>query len=518
MQVSTRSAVAVLYGNVSVLENQSFLFCKQTLLKVGLLPELDLDDEYKELRVDVMLNAINECILKTDMSHHFKLLDMIVMMGQDVSQHASATSSVTGSDSGWLTTPHKRSGDARSSTSRDLMAMGSPKSQRASPRMSRTSRASVASNQRAPSMNRAREQLSMINLSQRPSKEPIVQKSDSSTRLDLPGPLSLLSEGSVSEGSVSEPNTFKFPPHQQQQQLQAFTVSPRMSRDRRESRMSRDISDARARERIVRNSRSLVRGTASQAVTDGGSSSGSLSLPTIAVSGSPANRINILVIILHAAGTLFKVDISNPARPFRICEKWALLIAEEFNLQAHDEIRLGVETPMAILDIAASQIGFCGIIAMPFFDSLNVLFPRILNMVDILRDNTWRWENYADESRVLGSDGYLATSMIKLENLKEMSSSTSSFRQSLSRISDDIPVTISLPAGSLVIPDQVSAYILSLENVSGVDHVSMSSGIRRLSLMNSSTAQTTRPSVVGAKHDALEIVQELESGADLVMS
>jgi hypothetical protein len=93
-QVSSKSAVALLYGDVSVLENQSSTFARELIQRLDLLRHLDLDDQSPlEIRTERMNNTIHDCILKTDMCHHFDLLDIVTFMAHRISSPKSLSHS-----------------------------------------------------------------------------------------------------------------------------------------------------------------------------------------------------------------------------------------------------------------------------------------------------------------------------------------------------------------------------------------------------------------------------------------
>lgn len=78
-QIATEMPVAKKYHNKSVLENQSADFIKELLLKHTFLEQLNLGNCIPELKQkDNLIARISECILKTDMIHHFTLLEQVI--------------------------------------------------------------------------------------------------------------------------------------------------------------------------------------------------------------------------------------------------------------------------------------------------------------------------------------------------------------------------------------------------------------------------------------------------------
>jgi len=70
--------------------------------------------------------------------------------------------------------------------------------------------------------------------------------------------------------------------------------------------------------------------------------------------------------LLHAA------DISNPGKPWQLCEQWASLCMEEFWQQGEKEVALGLPLSLPIFDrkttnLAKSQIFFINVVWVPFF-------------------------------------------------------------------------------------------------------------------------------------------------------
>lgn len=75
------------------------------------------------------------------------------------------------------------------------------------------------------------------------------------------------------------------------------------------------------------------------------------------------NRLFVMELVLHCA------DISNPYKPFELCEKWALLVVEEFCLQGDREKREGLAvSPMCdreLIVLCNMQMGFIEFVMAP---------------------------------------------------------------------------------------------------------------------------------------------------------
>jgi 3'5'-cyclic nucleotide phosphodiesterase len=94
-------------------------------------------------------------------------------------------------------------------------------------------------------------------------------------------------------------------------------------------------------------------------------------------------------VILHAS------DISNQAKPWHVCQRWANRVLEEFFNQGDREKQLGI--PIGILndrekcDIPLSQIGFIEFIVAPLFAVSVSVFPGMDDMTGNLVKNSNEW-------------------------------------------------------------------------------------------------------------------------------
>lgn len=83
------------------------------------------------------------------------------------------------------------------------------------------------------------------------------------------------------------------------------------------------------------------------------------------------NKLFFLEVLLHCS------DISNPFKPFSICEQWADLVVAEFFQQGDKEASLGLEiSPM--MDRKSSnmynmQLGFIEFVVSPLINSMYYL-------------------------------------------------------------------------------------------------------------------------------------------------
>lgn len=98
----------------------------------------------------------------------------------------------------------------------------------------------------------------------------------------------------------------------------------------------------------------------------------------------------LLTFIIHCA------DISNTGKIFPICKTWTLLVMNEFFLQGDKEKQ--EELPISFLcdrnntNIPKSQISFISNIAIPCFNTLELLFPHCQLFTKNQKDNIANWE------------------------------------------------------------------------------------------------------------------------------
>lgn len=99
------------------------------------------------------------------------------------------------------------------------------------------------------------------------------------------------------------------------------------------------------------------------------------------------SRMLITKFLLHAA------DVSNPCKPFNVCEQWALLVMEEFFTQGDEEKALGLPiSPLndrSRVQIPQSQVGFINFFIIPLEICKVKLFPRLRNTHAL--DNLKQW-------------------------------------------------------------------------------------------------------------------------------
>merc|ERR1719213_1482462 len=105
---------------------------------------------------------------------------------------------------------------------------------------------------------------------------------------------------------------------------------------------------------------------------------------------APDNKKLIMNMFLHSA------DVGNPAHPWKICNKWAYFVLDEFFAQGDQEKALGIPVQMLNdrekVNKPNSQIGFIEFIVVPLFTAEVKLFPTLYELSDNLASNCQRWE------------------------------------------------------------------------------------------------------------------------------
>ena len=104
---------------------------------------------------------------------------------------------------------------------------------------------------------------------------------------------------------------------------------------------------------------------------------------------------NFMDTLIHMA------DISNPTKPFEIYSIWAERVMNEFYLQGDKEKELGL--PISFLcdrdttTIPQGQLGFIEGVVIPFFSTINEIFPELQFCIDNLYENKKRFKELKDQ-------------------------------------------------------------------------------------------------------------------------
>jgi len=101
------------------------------------------------------------------------------------------------------------------------------------------------------------------------------------------------------------------------------------------------------------------------------------------------NRLLIVELVLHCS------DISNPFKPFDLCQQWANLIVIEFGIQGDREKEAGVPvSPMMDREqivLCNMQMGFIEYVVAPLIIAFVEIFPSLYSIGINMRDNYSAW-------------------------------------------------------------------------------------------------------------------------------
>ncbi len=95
------------------------------------------------------------------------------------------------------------------------------------------------------------------------------------------------------------------------------------------------------------------------------------------------NRLFIIELLLHCS------DISNPFKPFDICEKWAHLVVAEFFAQGDKERELGFDRNTT--NLYNIQLGFIEFIVAPLISTVIHIFPPLYSIGENMNNNFILW-------------------------------------------------------------------------------------------------------------------------------
>jgi cAMP-specific phosphodiesterase 4 len=94
-------------------------------------------------------------------------------------------------------------------------------------------------------------------------------------------------------------------------------------------------------------------------------------------------------------------DISNPAKPFKLCRLWTDLLFVEFfaqgDLEKQYEMQVSMFNDRLTTNIARSQIGFIDGLVLPPFELIAQVLPNLGHMVDDLKANKDNWRSLFEE-------------------------------------------------------------------------------------------------------------------------
>lgn len=114
------------------------------------------------------------------------------------------------------------------------------------------------------------------------------------------------------------------------------------------------------------------------------------------------DRTLALSLLLHAA------DISNPSRPWAVCQRWTKLVMEEFWTQGDRERSLGLPITFMMdryaVNVAKSQVGFIDMIVAPVFSAFKEILPKFEAPCQSLQSNKATWSRKVDNPSELPLD------------------------------------------------------------------------------------------------------------------
>ena len=108
-----------------------------------------------------------------------------------------------------------------------------------------------------------------------------------------------------------------------------------------------------------------------------------------------SDRTLSMMIVLHFA------DISNPTKPWNICQKWTELVFLEFFSQGDHERALQMPISMLMdretVNIAKSQQGFIDFIILPSYNALTQMLPEAQTNLRNVEANKEKWATLIGE-------------------------------------------------------------------------------------------------------------------------
>jgi len=117
---------------------------------------------------------------------------------------------------------------------------------------------------------------------------------------------------------------------------------------------------------------------------------------------STAHNQTIINMLLHAA------DVSNPMKPWGLCQKLSMKVVEEFFAQGDLEkmhgIPVGLLNDRTKLNMPNSQIGFIEFLIAPMTESVVRLFPALDTLAINLAENMKNWKDVWNETSTPSMD------------------------------------------------------------------------------------------------------------------
>lgn len=105
--------------------------------------------------------------------------------------------------------------------------------------------------------------------------------------------------------------------------------------------------------------------------------------------GKADDKMLLMSLLLHAA------DISNPSRPWNLCERWVTRVMQEFWAQGDKERSRGLPVTYMMdretTNVGQSQVGFIDVIVSPVFHSFREILPKFEACCQSLQANKEKW-------------------------------------------------------------------------------------------------------------------------------
>ena len=94
-------------------------------------------------------------------------------------------------------------------------------------------------------------------------------------------------------------------------------------------------------------------------------------------------------------------DISNPTKPWNLCQLWTDLLFVEFfaqgDLEKHHDFQISQFYDRNTTNIAKSQLGFIDFIVKPSFSQVAKVFTNLQHLVTACQENKDKWSEEIDK-------------------------------------------------------------------------------------------------------------------------
>ena len=188
-------------------------------------------------------------------------------------------------------------------------------------------------------------------------------------------------------------------------------------------------------------------------------------------------RLTFMKVLLHAA------DISNPCRPWPICQKWADLVTEEFYLQGDCELRnqmpVSPNMDRRKADPLQTTLRFSDFIVKPFFSGVANFFQEMRCYCDQQSVNRAKWLEMEAERKAKKKQAQVALDVPVINIAATSSDSLTMDDAEPETTGTDIKINLLSPlqrpgiggrrmsfaAGVIIIPDEIQTAEISKSSV-----------------------------------------------------